>query len=231
MRVHNTRIRPVRIGAEKGDLRQEENEDRRSSKSNPTRRNNISGDSDSNKPGAGADETGRGRGGRGNIGRSAGIVRVAEVAFKLSMAASAARRASPRLVLATGERGEAAQEANIQRLGGGDRVDDDGFRFVARGSARAGTVNPGWKGKDSRIFWLSLAGLTEPELYVGVEDGRGTQAGDPERRGRDSQRAIMAEVCIPVPEGGVQAGTVVEVELNDGAGTVKLEWGTQDHTG
>lgn len=185
--------------------------------------------------GRGTDPRGKRRNG-GVVDQSAvSVLRVAEVAFDLAIAASVARRTTPHLVLAVGERGQTAHEATscpIPPAGGGNSSQDnlDGNRagFLTRGPARAGTRNPSWKAKDGGVFWLSLDGLAEPELYIGVRNSRAAQAGGGDGFG-DSSREAMGEVCVPVPEAGVPAGTTVEIELEEGAGTVKLEWGTHDH--
>lgn len=226
-RIHFNRIRPLKINAKEGNAGQDE-------KSGGQGRISASPAAENHR---GTDAVGKGCG-SGVVERSAGsVLRVAEVAFNLAIAASVARRTTPHLILAIGERGQAAYEATRRPIpqAGGDssnegNFDGDRAGFLARGPARAGSRNPSWKGKDGGVFWLSLDGLVEPELYIGVEDGRAAQAGDVDS-GNGYPRETMGEVCIPVPEAGVPVGTTVVIELENGAGTVKLEWGTHDRAG
>lgn len=153
-----------------------------------------------------------------------GVLNVSEVSFILSMAASAARRTSPRLLLATGDSQDTPPW--IQNASRNKKHADDEVCFLACGSTRPGTRNPAWKGKEDGVFWLSLDGLLEPVLFVGLEDGRAA-----DRRGAagggnasDLQEAIMVQACIPVPTDGSPGSKAFDVDLDNEMGTVSLQW-------
>lgn len=164
-----------------------------------TKNNNTSNNNNSNK--------------RGDT--SAGFLRVMHPSFNLNMAASSARRTSPRLLLATGERANAENDApgwfhrtagdnedttdDMEKWANGDETDEVGgantkkVGFLARGEARAGTRTPAWKDGE---FWLSLEGIDRPALFVALEDGKKAQEGR-----HVSEDALLAEACIPLPLG------------------------------
>ncbi|CAM9497383.1 unnamed protein product, partial [Scytosiphon promiscuus] len=146
---------------------------------------------------------------------SAGFLCVTQPSFSLNTPASSARRTSPCLVLATGERGDvesntpgwlqrrtgdskgATEDAkDMNKWANGDNMGElEGnnrkVSSLARGEARAGTRNPAWKDGE---FWLSLEGLEEPALFVALEDGKRRQQGR-----HVSEDALLAEACIPLP--------------------------------
>lgn len=245
-RIHFTRIRPLKVRADGEEARNERESPLSLAESVSSAvvadiRNSRQGRGygTTTVTGSGVATSGGGDGGGGgSIDRSSPVgpvLCIASVSFSLSIAASAARRAAPRLILASGERGE-AQDAVWHST----TPADGGVGYLARGPSRAGTRNPSWKGKDNGIFSLSLAGLVEPELYIGVEDGKVAQArrhdvGDTRKggggggRSDSSENAILADACIPVPVKSLRAGgEALEVELRNGAGTVRLEWSTHD---
>jgi len=150
---------------------------------------------------------------------ASGFLRVTAPTFDLTMAASAARRTNPRLILATGERGDADFKNGpwLHRTAGGggegEEDENDGYNssdavgFVVRGPTRPGSRNPAWKDGE---FWLSLDGLEDPALFLALEDGKKAQqqqlrkqrgAKDSGARGGAlvSEDAIFAEACIPLP--------------------------------
>ena len=161
----------------------------------------------------------------GNKQGASGFLRVTAPTFDLSMTASAARRISPCLVLATGERGDADSKDGpwLHRKaggGGGGGGQDEGtdrsnggaaVGFLARGSARPGSRNPAWKDGE---FWLSVEGLEEPALFLALEDGKKVQQREREQNsegkgrggGSVSEEAIIAEACIPLPLEAMRGG-------------------------
>lgn len=158
-----------------------------------------------------------------------GVLRVAEPLFNLAMAASAARRTSPRLILATGERRKLQDALWLYRRTVEDKQSSaDVVGYVTRGLARPGTRTPAWRGTEDGVFWLSLEGLEDPALYVGLEDKRARTSTDSLREGEGAlEDAIMGEALISVPPEGVRAGSrAFEVKLKNGAGSVTLQWST-----
>lgn len=155
----------------------------------------------------------------GNGSAMSGILQVSEVSFNLSMAASAARRTSPRLRLATGDSQDTRPWIQQDPRDKKQHPDDE-VGFLARGSNRPGTRNPAWKGKEDGVFWLSLEGLEEPVLYIGLEDGRVSG----EASASDSQAAIMAQAYIPVPTDRAPESKAFKVDLDNEMGTVSFQW-------
>lgn len=161
---------------------------------------------------------------------TSGVLRVADLCFKLSMAASAARRTSPRIILATGEQGNSYDAPWLHRAAGDHRSVGDEAIFVVQGEVRPGACNPAWKGNEEGVFWLSLEGLEDPALYVGLKDERAPASKQRGEEGGFSEEAIMVEACIRVPLEGVRAGSkAFEVDLKNGAGAVSLQWSTHNH--
>lgn len=167
-----------------------------------------------------------------------GFLRVMAPSFDLKTTASAARRTSPRLVLATGERGDAESKngpwLRRRAVSNGDGGDSNGgVGFVTRSSPRPGSRNPAWKDGE---FWLSLEGLQEPALFLALEDAKKESLGE-----GVSEDAIIAQACIPLPleEGrrrgdggrwGSRSSATLEAELSNRAGLVSLQWSTHKDT-
>lgn len=188
---------------------------------------------------------------------ASGFLRVAAPSFDLKTTASAARRTSPCLFLATGERGDAESNnppwlrhqaggnghgnSNSNSNANGD--DDNGAEFMTRSSPRPGSRNPAWKDGE---FWLSLEGLQDPALFLALEDSKkasqaGGRGGDGGGGGGVSEEAILAEACIPLPleemrrrgdggRWGSRSGGSFEAELRDGVGVVSLQWSVHKDT-
>ncbi|CAM9312587.1 unnamed protein product [Ectocarpus sp. 6 AP-2014] len=158
------------------------------------------------------------------------FLRVTEPSFDLKIAASAARRTSPRLILATGERANEHDalwlhhknidndENDDDASNGSKRVQrnrnhNDGTKavgFLSRGAARPGSRNPSWRDGE---FWLSLKGLDDPALFVALEDGKkvqeqrgGGRGGWKLGGGGQGGVAFLAEACIPVPLEDLRGG-------------------------
>lgn len=228
-RIHFSRIRPLKVRAEGRNDAGDDQEEQLCSQQPHSPSHAAENMRGHNSGRLGTESVRKGRSGGMLTGP---VLRVADVAFSLSMAASAARRTAPHLLLAVGERGQTVYDAakchsrsrmDSTNSNDGNNADGDIVEFIARGRARAGVRNPSWRGKDGGEFWLSLHGLVEPELYIAVEDGKAIA-----RLEEAGGRGTLGEVCIPVPEAGVRAGTRAEIELDDGAGIVQLEWGTHE---
>lgn len=174
-----------------------------------------------------------GNGGGKDLLDMADILRVADLTFNLTMAASALRRTAPRLILATGEEGDDAPWSHSRALDdnryssrhdGGSNNNDPAF--LARAPARLGTRSPTWKGEEEGNFILSMKGLQYPVLFIGLEDAK-AQKPTPGTASDHNHSPIMAEACVPVPLDRVGDDRQEhKVELQDRAGTVVFEWST-----